>query len=67
MPIYEYHCESCGQDFSRLRKMGAGEEETTCSHCGSSEVRKKISACAISGSSAGGAHAAGPACSIGGG
>jgi putative FmdB family regulatory protein len=67
MPIYEYECMSCGEDFSRLQKMGAGEAETTCGHCGSSEVRRKISACAISGSNDGGAYAAGPACSIGGG
>ncbi len=67
MPIYEYQCMSCGQDFSRPRKMGAGDEVTACSHCGSSEVRRKISACAISGSGDGGAHAGGPACSIGGG
>ena len=66
MPIYEYECMSCGEDFSRLQKMGAGEAETTCRHCGSSELRRKISACAISGSGDG-AHAAGPACSIGGG
>ena len=30
MPIYEYLCEACGEQFSKLQKMGAGEGETTC-------------------------------------
>lgn len=65
MPIYEYVCNACGEQFSKLQKMGAGEGETTCPKCGSHEVKRKISACSIGG---GGSSApSGPACGIGGG
>lgn len=66
MPIYEYLCEACGEQFSKLQKMGAGEGETTCPKCGSTEVKRQISGCSIGG---GGSEkgAGGPACSIGGG
>lgn len=63
MPIYEYRCETCGESFSLLQKMGTGATETTCPHCGSGKVVKQLSACAVGGGSAGSA----PACSIGGG
>lgn len=49
MPIYEYCCAACGEEFSVLQKMGG--EATVCPKCGSGEVGRKISACAI-----GGAH-----------
>ncbi|WP_298437933.1 zinc ribbon domain-containing protein [Geobacter sp.] len=62
MPIYEYRCEACGESFSRLQKMGGGEEETRCPKCGSSEVRKQISACVV-----GSGAPAGNSCSSGGG
>ncbi len=64
MPIYEYRCTSCGETFSLLQKMGAGAAETSCPRCGSTEVEKLISACAVGGGAAG-SH--GPSCSIGGG
>jgi len=64
MPIYEYLCSSCGESFSKLQRMGAGEGETVCPACGSAEVKRQISSCAIGG---GGSFAAGPSCSIGGG
>lgn len=66
MPIYEYRCTACNEDFSQLQKMGTGAAETLCPKCGSPEVQKLISACAVS-SGSGGAHASGPACSMGGG
>ncbi|WP_298266541.1 zinc ribbon domain-containing protein [Geobacter sp.] len=62
MPIYEYLCEACGENFSRLQKMGAGEADTVCPKCGSREVRKRISACTV-----GSGASAGPSCSVGGG
>lgn len=53
MPIYEYACEKCGEIFSKLQKMSAGPGETTCPKCGSTEVTRKISACAIGGTTGG--------------
>ncbi len=48
MPIYEYKCENCNQVFSLLQRMGANEKDTKCPHCGSSNVKKLMSAFACS-------------------
>ncbi len=48
MPIYEYRCEECNREFTLLQKMGATEKDTTCPHCGSSKVKKMLSAFACS-------------------
>jgi putative FmdB family regulatory protein len=42
MPIYEYHCEKCGQDFECLV---FGSEKPECRGCRSKKVRKRMSAC----------------------
>ncbi|HEY5976101.1 MAG TPA: zinc ribbon domain-containing protein [Geobacteraceae bacterium] len=63
MPIYEYRCNNCQESFSLLQKMGASVEGTSCPRCGSPEVTRQISACAVGGSS----NASGPSCSMGGG
>ncbi len=58
MPIYEYFCAACGEEFSKLQKMGG--EPTLCPKCGSTNVARKISACAIGGAgSTGGGHSGG--------
>jgi len=54
MPIYEYRCEKCRQVFSVLQSMGAKEKDTVCTECGSSKVRKQVSSCSCSTSTAGG-------------
>ncbi|AID58004.1 zinc ribbon domain protein, CxxC_CxxC_SSSS superfamily [Geotalea daltonii FRC-32] len=43
MPIFEYHCQSCGNDFEKILKT-SGEDSATCPECGSKRTRKKISA-----------------------
>jgi putative FmdB family regulatory protein len=58
MPIYEYFCEQCRESFSLLQRMGSGPGETTCPGCGSHQVKRQISACAI-GSGAGGSNHSG--------
>ena len=67
MPMYEYWCDACQQHFTKLQRMGATAAETVCPMCGSSQVKKQISACAIGGGSGGGFPASGPACGMGGG
>jgi putative FmdB family regulatory protein len=67
MPIYEYHCETCGQNFECLV---LGKSKPACSTCSSKKVRKLMSACGFvskggngqpvktaAGSSCGGCHA----------
>jgi putative FmdB family regulatory protein len=46
MPIYEYACKACEQDFETL--VGANAEgpsatSVTCPHCGSAELARKLS------------------------
>lgn len=43
MPTYEYRCQSCGQEFSRI--MSLQEKETakvTCPQCQSSDVVQQM-------------------------
>lgn len=45
MPIYEFVCSNCGEEFEAL-VMGASHD-IKCSKCGSGKVQKKMSVCAI--------------------
>lgn len=44
MPIYEYVCGKCHEQFSLFQSIYAGEKDTRCPKCGADEVKKKISA-----------------------
>lgn len=55
MPIYEFSCTKCGQQFEMLQKNEAAET-VACPKCGSAEVSKEISSFA----SCGAAPAASP-------
>jgi putative FmdB family regulatory protein len=42
MPVYEYACDGCGNQFEELR--GATDEaRVTCPSCGSGEVTRRLS------------------------
>lgn len=43
MPLYEYHCEECQNDFTLLQPASVNKEETTCESCGSVRVAHKFS------------------------
>lgn len=43
MPIYEYQCQDCGFEAEVLQKL-SDEPLTTCTACGKSSFKKKISA-----------------------
>lgn len=43
MPIYEYQCQSCGNEHEALQKMSA-EPLVICPSCNDPELKKKISA-----------------------
>ena len=42
MPIYEFHCEKCGQD-SEVLVRSSKWEGTPCPLCGSKKLSKKLS------------------------
>jgi putative FmdB family regulatory protein len=44
MPIYEFHCQACEQDFEKL--VFSGDPEVECPHCGQKRAEKLMSACA---------------------
>ncbi len=49
MPIFEYKCKKCSQEFERL--VFAGEENSvSCPECKSKNVTKKMSATSFMGS-----------------
>ena len=48
MPIFEYICRDCEEEFEVLIRGGA---QVACSHCESESVEKKFSAFALSGNS----------------
>ena len=41
MPIYEYSCRTCGNDFEQLIR---GDEKAECPSCGATELTKNMSA-----------------------
>ncbi|MEJ5370117.1 MAG: zinc ribbon domain-containing protein [Bryobacteraceae bacterium] len=51
MPMYEYRCLECGTKYEQLRRMSDADKNLECPVCGSPNVRREISACAIGGSS----------------
>ena len=59
MPIYEYRCEKCQEEFERL--VFAGDtDEVICPKCGSAEVNRLMSACSFMGASVGTCASDGP-------
>lgn len=45
MPIYEYSCSKCGDDFELLVFKS---DEPACPKCGSKNLQKKMSTCGFS-------------------
>ncbi len=62
MPLYEFQCADCQDDFEELVRSSAAVAEVKCPQCGSQQVRRKISVFA-SKSSAGPGFASSPAAS----
>ncbi len=61
MPIYEYTCKGCGEEFEVLVNRSTVPE---CPKCHSKELEKKFSTFSAKGGSApsGGGHKHGPGC-----
>jgi len=51
MPIYEFKCEDCGKEFEKFVVSFSQINSVKCPECGSDNVRKKVSACSVGGSS----------------
>lgn len=50
MPIYEFDCHNCGDQFEALVFSISKVQNVTCPQCESSNVKKKVSTFAVKGS-----------------
>lgn len=66
MPIYEYECEACGQEFERMVRFSEADLAPVCPACGSDETHKQISRIATSFDGSGSATSSAGSCSGGG-
>ena len=48
MPVYDYKCQECGLVFEKFLRTMAAADSVHCEKCGSAEVQKLITCCAIS-------------------
>jgi putative FmdB family regulatory protein len=53
MPVYEYHCNQCGESFDLFVRSATQRSEPQCPRCGSTKVKKAISLFGV-GSASGG-------------
>jgi putative FmdB family regulatory protein len=44
MPLFEYICAACGEEFEKLVRKSDGNNDVTCPVCGSAEVEEIFSA-----------------------
>ncbi len=40
MPIYEYYCSNCGQDFEVIRPVSQSSDPAACNNCGNPGERQ---------------------------
>jgi len=68
MPLYEYHCQNCSEEFEKIVRFSEADRMPPCPTCGSTDTRKKISAAASFGSgNSNGSAASGGSCGARGG
>jgi putative FmdB family regulatory protein len=68
MPLYEYQCDSCHEDFEQIRRFSEADLLPDCPICGSCQTHKKISAAASLGNaSSTSSYSSGSSCGSSGG
>lgn len=43
MPIYEYRCRECGEQFESFRSIKASDDEVVCPRCGAKKPQRRLS------------------------
>jgi putative FmdB family regulatory protein len=54
MPLYEYHCNECDEDFEKMVRFSEADQSPACPSCQSQDTHKKISRVAAFATSLGG-------------
>jgi putative FmdB family regulatory protein len=54
MPLYEYHCNECNEEFEKMVRFSEADQSPVCPACHSQDTVKKISRVAAFGTSLGG-------------
>ena len=67
MPIYEYRCSECGEQFEKFVRSMNAEREVQCPKCQSEQVEKQISLFGASSTEGGLGLSQGAACAPSGG
>jgi len=49
MPIYEYRCQQCGQQFEKLVRSSSAQNNVECPYCHSTQVKKEFSVFGLGG------------------
>ena len=50
MPLYEYICSDCGNEFEKMMRFDQAGERPRCPRCAGEDTRKKLSMFSSSGS-----------------
>ncbi|NTU82018.1 MAG: zinc ribbon domain-containing protein [Chloroflexales bacterium] len=58
MPLYEYHCQECGERFEKLLRMSDDAKAVRCPACAGASVERLLSSFATSGKQSGASSAA---------
>ena len=43
MPLYEYHCNSCGEEFEKMVRFSQAELPQPCPNCQSTDTKRQLS------------------------
>ncbi len=67
MPLYEFRCDDCEEEFEKLVRSASAINEVNCPNCSSQRVTKRMSAFAsqVSGTRSSFGHTSAPSCSTG--
>ena len=63
MPLYEYRCKECGEEFEKHMRFSEADELPACPKCESPRTQKKLSrVISLNAAAAGGSEYSGASC-----
>jgi putative FmdB family regulatory protein len=62
MPIYEFCCQDCREEFEEFFHSSSQKKDVVCAKCGSANVRKKVSLFGMAGKNGDSAPSSGGGC-----